>query len=96
MGRIFTPMCVCVNTSFYGRKYKVCVTSLSVVARNRRMLLYKLNDDSQILKNQNILLRINLSQQVVTIKLRLMRDDSVYTVLGNNEIFTLLYDLCTL
>ena len=29
---------------------KVCVTSLSVVARNRRMLLYKLNDDDQILE----------------------------------------------
>ena len=27
---------------------KVCVTSLSVVARNRRMLLYKLNGDGQM------------------------------------------------
>ena len=29
-------------------------------------------------------------------ELCLMRDDSVYTVLSNNEIFTLIYDLCTL
>jgi hypothetical protein len=86
---------------------KVCVTSLSVVARNRRMLLYKLNDDGQIFEKPKYIIKKKLvstggddkiasSKASVIKELCLMRDDSVYTVLGNNEIFTLLYDLCTL
>jgi len=86
---------------------KVCVISLSAVARNRRMLLYKLNDDGQILEKTKYIIKKKLvstdgddkiasSKASVIKELCLMRDDSVYTVLGNNEIFTLLYDLCTL
>ena len=86
---------------------KVCVNSLSVVARNRRMLLYKLNDDGQILEKPKHIIKKKLvstggddkiasSKASVINELCLMRDNSVYTMLGNNEILTLLYDLCTL
>ena len=48
----------------------VCVTSLSVVARNRRMLLYKLNGDGQILEKPKYII---LKKQPVTIKLLLAK-----------------------
>ena len=71
------------------------------------MLLYKLNGDGQILEKPKYIIKKKLvstdgddiiaSSKAFMIKeLCLMRDDSVYTVLGNNEILTLLYDLCTL
>ena len=81
----------------------IYVTSLSIVARNRCMLLYKSNDDGQILEKPKYIImktdsddKIASSKESVIKESCLMRDDSVYTVLDNNEIFTLLYDLCTI
>ena len=71
------------------------------------MLLYKLKDDGQILEITKYIIKkkpvstacddkIASSKASVIKELCLMRYDSVYTVLDNNDLFTLLYDLCTL
>ena len=86
---------------------KLCVTSLSVVARNRRVLLYTLNDDGQSLEKPKYIIKQKLvsragddkiisSKASIIKELCLIIDHSVYTVLGNTEIFTLLYELCTI
>jgi hypothetical protein len=83
----------------------ICATSHSVVATNRRKLLFALNDDGQILTKPLPLLKsqliskgsdfINCSHANVIKELCLMRDGLINTDLNSYEIITLLHDLCT-
>ena len=79
----------------------------SLRERNRRTLLYKINDDGQIFEKPKHIIRrklvamgpddmITSCEASVIRELCLMRDGYFYTELVSSEIYTLLHDICTL